>query len=179
MQNLNTNLYYQYFGISKPTMPWEAILIKQFIFGITLSPLRKGGFRKSITTTSYHLQVHWAVDGIVRNALAFQNHGCLRNLYSLTTIILTAASIRANIITAAIHKTQLPLQPNIDAGDTITNIFVSYKFRTESSWPGPITMVLDFGMSTSGIKQEYKVSSRYSVVTEIIKDHRILKLLDF
>ena len=100
-------------------------------------------------------------------------------MYSLTTIILTAASIRANIITAAIHKTQLPLQPNIDAGDTIKNIFVSYKFRTESSWPGPITLVLDFGMSTSGIKQEYKVSSRCSVVTEIIKDHRILKPVDF
>ena len=96
----------------------------------------------------------------MRNALAFQNHGCLRNLYSLTTIILTAASIRANIITAAIHKTQLPLQPNIDAGDTITkNIFVSYKFRTESSWPGPITLILDLGMSASGIKQKHKVSS--------------------
>ena len=92
----------------------------------------------------------------MRNALAFQNHGCLRNLYSLTTIILTAASIRANIITAAIHKTQLPLQPNIDAGDNITNIFVSYKFRAESSWPGPITMVLDLGMSASGIKQNIK-----------------------
>ena len=157
MQNLNTNLYYQYFGISKPTMPWEAILIKQFIFGITLSPpLRKGGFRKSITTNSYHLQVHWAVDGIVRNALTFQNHGCLRNLYSLTTIILTAASIRANIITAAIHKTQLPLQPNIDAGDALTNIFVSYKFRTVSSWPGPLTLILDFGISTSGKNKNVK-----------------------
>ena len=147
---------------------WEAILIKQFIIGITLSPLRKGGFRKSITTNSYHLQVHWAVDGIVRNASGFQNHGCLRNLYSLTTIILTAASIRANIITAAIHKTQLPLQPNIDAGDTITNIFVSYKFKTESE-------IFDLGMSTSGIKQKYKVSSRYSVVAEMIKDYTILK----
>ena len=160
-------------------MPWEAILIKQFIFRITLSPLRKGGFRKSITTNSYHLQVHWAVDGIVRNTLAFQNYGCLRNLYSLTTIILTAASIRANIITAAIHKTQLPLQPNIDAGNTIKNILLSYRFRTESSWPGPITLVLNLGMSTSGIKQEYKVSSRNSVVTEIIKGHRILKPVDF
>ena len=58
-------------------------------------------------------------------------------------------------------------------------IYLCHKFRTESSWPGPITLILDFGMSTSGIKQEYKVSSRYSVVTEIIKDHRILKPVDF
>ena len=94
-------------------------------------------------------------------------------MYSLTTIILTAASIRANIITAAIHKTQLPLQPNIDAGDTITNIFVSYKFRTESSWPGPITLILDLGMSS------IKVSSRYSEVAEMIKDYRILKPVVF
>ena len=92
---------------------------------------------------------------------------------------MTATSIPANIITAAIHKTQLPLQPNIDAGDTMTNIFVSYKFKTESSWPGPITLVLNFGMSNPGIKQEYKVSFRNSVVTEIIKDHRILKPVDF
>ena len=61
----------------------------------------------------------------------------------------------------------------------VKNIFVSYKFRTESSWPGPITLILDLGMSTSGIKQKYKVSSRYSVVAKMIKDYRILKPVVF